>query len=42
MADAAVVPLGAQKTAVYHSSRVHNCIFNFFTQNCDITNLWLK
>jgi peptide/nickel transport system substrate-binding protein len=42
MADAAIVPMGAQKTAVYHSSRVANCQFVFFTQNCDITNVWLK
>ncbi len=41
MADAAAVPVGAQKTAVYHSSRTHNCIFNFFTQNCDVTQVWL-
>ncbi|MGH9300425.1 MAG: ABC transporter substrate-binding protein [Acidimicrobiales bacterium] len=42
MADAAVVPLGAQKTAIYHSTKVQNCIFNDFNQNCDITNVWLK
>ncbi|MHB1487060.1 MAG: ABC transporter substrate-binding protein [Acidimicrobiales bacterium] len=42
MADAAVVPLGAQKTAIYHSTSVHNCIFNDFNQNCDVTNVWLK
>lgn len=42
MADAAVVPLGAQKVAVFHSARVHGCDFNFFNQNCDITNVWLS
>ncbi|HWD24519.1 MAG TPA: hypothetical protein VG368_03560, partial [Acidimicrobiales bacterium] len=42
MANAAIVPIGAQKTAEYKSSRVKNCVFNFFTQNCDITNVWLS
>jgi peptide/nickel transport system substrate-binding protein len=42
MADAAVVPLGAQKVAVFRSSRVHGCYFNFFNENCDITNVWLS
>jgi len=42
MADAAAVPVGSQKTAIYHSTRTHNCVFNFFTQNCDITNVWLS
>ena len=42
MQDAVIVPLGAQKVAVYHSSRVQNCIFNFFNQNCDVTNVWLS
>lgn len=42
MQDAAVVPLGAQKTAVFHSSRVKGCDFNFFNENCDITNVWLS
>jgi peptide/nickel transport system substrate-binding protein len=40
--DAVIVPLGAQKVAVYHSSRVQNCIFNFFNENCDVTNVWLS
>jgi peptide/nickel transport system substrate-binding protein len=42
MQDAVIVPLGAQKVAVYHSSRVQNCIFNFFNENCDVTNVWLS
>ncbi|HUY21086.1 MAG TPA: ABC transporter substrate-binding protein [Acidimicrobiales bacterium] len=41
MKDAAVVPLGAQKTATYHSTRVHGCDFYFVNQNCDIANVWL-
>ncbi|HUC36441.1 MAG TPA: ABC transporter substrate-binding protein [Acidimicrobiales bacterium] len=42
MADAAVVPVGAQKVAEYHSSRVHNCEFWWPGENCDITNVWLS
>jgi len=41
MADAAVVPIAAQKVSVYHSSNLHNCYFNVWTENCDITNVWL-
>jgi peptide/nickel transport system substrate-binding protein len=40
--DAAIVPLGAQKVAVFHSSRVKGCYFNFFNENCDVTNVWLQ
>lgn len=42
MTDAVIVPLGAQKVAVFHSSRVKGCYFNFFNENCDITNVWVK
>jgi peptide/nickel transport system substrate-binding protein len=42
MKDAAVVPIGAQKTAVYKSSRVEGCEFYFVSQNCDYTNVWLR
>jgi peptide/nickel transport system substrate-binding protein len=42
MKDAAIVPAGAQKTSVYHSSRVKNAIFWTFSQNYDITNVWLS
>jgi peptide/nickel transport system substrate-binding protein len=42
MSDAAVVPLGAQKVAVFRSSRTQNFVFNSFTQNGDITNVWLS
>ena len=42
MKDAAIVPIGAQKTAVYHSSRVQNAEFWYVSQNYDITNLWLS
>lgn len=42
MADAVIVPIGAQKVAVFHSSRVKGCYFNFFNENCDVTNVWLS
>ncbi|TAM80820.1 MAG: ABC transporter substrate-binding protein [Jatrophihabitans sp.] len=42
MQDAVIVPIGAQKVAVMHSSRVKGCYFNFFNENCDITNVWLS
>ena len=42
MTDAAIVPIGAQKVAVFHSSRVKGCYFNFFNENCDVTNVWLS
>jgi peptide/nickel transport system substrate-binding protein len=42
MADAVVVPIGAQKVAVYHSSRVQGCDLWFASDNCDFTNVWLK
>jgi ABC-type transport system substrate-binding protein len=42
MADAAIVPLQTQKTALFRSSRVHNAIFWPFSQAYDITQVWLK
>lgn len=42
MKDAAIVPLGAQKVAMYHSSRLQNCRFFSLNQNCDPTNVWIK
>lgn len=42
MKDAAIVPVGAQKTAVMHSARVQGCEFWFVSENCDYTNVWLK
>ncbi|HEX5267886.1 MAG TPA: hypothetical protein VFW24_14055, partial [Acidimicrobiales bacterium] len=42
MADAAVVPIGQQKTAVYHSTRLQNCIWNTWISNCDPTSVWIK
>jgi peptide/nickel transport system substrate-binding protein len=42
MKDAAIVPFKTDKTAIYHASRVHNAVFLPFSQNYDITNVWLK
>jgi peptide/nickel transport system substrate-binding protein len=42
MTDAVMVPIGAQKVAVYHSSRVQGCELWFASDNCDFTNVWLK
>jgi ABC-type transport system substrate-binding protein len=42
MQDAAIVPFQTQKTAIFRSSRVHNAIFLPFSQNYDVTQLWLN
>jgi peptide/nickel transport system substrate-binding protein len=42
MKDAAFVPFETQKTALFRSTRVHNAIFLPFSQNYDITQIWLK
>lgn len=42
MKDAAIVPLQTQKTALFRSSRVQNAIFLPFSQNYDITQIWLS
>jgi peptide/nickel transport system substrate-binding protein len=42
MKDAAVVPMGAQKIAMYHSTRTKNTIFWNQSQNFDVTQLWLN
>ena len=42
MSDAAVVPIEFQKFTAYRSSRLQNCVFWFFTINCDPTNVWIK
>jgi ABC-type transport system substrate-binding protein len=41
MRDAAIVPIETQKVPIFHSSRVHNAIYSPFSENYDITNLWL-
>jgi ABC-type transport system substrate-binding protein len=42
MQDAAIVPIGTQKTAVYKSSRTQNALWNIWINNFDPTNVWLK
>ena len=42
MSDAAIVPIGAQKVSVYHSSRVQNAEFWWVGENYDLTNVWLN
>ena len=41
MEDAGVIPLVQHKQAIYHSSRVRNCVFSLLSLNCDLTQLWL-
>jgi peptide/nickel transport system substrate-binding protein len=42
MADAPFIPFQTQLTAVFHSSRVHNALYNEFAAGYDITQLWLS
>ena len=42
MKDAAIVPFQTQKTALFRSSRVRNAIFLPFSQNYDLTQIWLS
>jgi ABC-type transport system substrate-binding protein len=42
MRDAATAPVEVQKWAVFHSSKVQNCVFEFLSLNCDVTQVWLK
>jgi peptide/nickel transport system substrate-binding protein len=42
MRDAAIIPIETQRTPLFHSSRVHNAIYSPFSQNFDVTNLWLS
>ena len=42
MKDAAIVPVLNQQSAIFHSSRLQNAYFWPFSQNFDITNVWLK
>ena len=42
MKDAATVPVEIQKWAVFHSSKVQNCVFFFLSLNCDVTQVWLR
>ena len=42
MRDAAIVPIETQKLPLFHSSRVQNAIYSPFSENFDVTNLWLS
>ena len=42
MKDAAFIPFQTQLTALFHSSRVHNAIFLPFSEQYDITSIWLS
>jgi ABC-type transport system substrate-binding protein len=42
MQDAAIVPLQTQQTAIFHSGRVQSATFLPFSQNYDVTQLWLN
>jgi ABC-type transport system substrate-binding protein len=42
MKDAAIVPFRTERIPIYHSTRVHDAIYSPFSQNYDITNLWLN
>jgi len=42
MRDAAIVPIETQRLPLYHSSRVHNAVYSPFSENFDVTNLWLS
>lgn len=42
MKDLPIVPFRTEKTAVFHSSKVHNAIYLLGTGNYDWTNLWLS
>ena len=42
MKDAPFIPFQTQLTAIFHSSRVHNAIFVPFSEQYDITSIWLS
>jgi peptide/nickel transport system substrate-binding protein len=42
MKDAAIVPFETQNVALFRSTRVHNAIFELFSQSYDITEIWLS
>jgi ABC-type transport system substrate-binding protein len=42
MRDAAIIPIETQRLPLFHSSRVHDAIYSPFSENFDITNLWLS
>jgi ABC-type transport system substrate-binding protein len=42
MTDAAVIPVLNQQTPVFRSTRVQNFVYFPFSQQADVTNVWLK
>jgi peptide/nickel transport system substrate-binding protein len=42
MRDAAIVPIETQKLPLFHSSRVQNASYSPFSENFDVTNLWVS
>jgi ABC-type transport system substrate-binding protein len=42
MRDAAIIPVETQQLPLFHSSRVHNAVYSPFSENFDVTNLWLS
>jgi peptide/nickel transport system substrate-binding protein len=42
MRDAAIIPIETQRLPLFHSSRVQNAIYSPFSENFDVTNLWLS
>jgi len=41
MRDAAIIPIETQRLPLFHSSRVEHAIYSPFSENFDVTNLWL-
>jgi ABC-type transport system substrate-binding protein len=42
MKDAAFIPFQTQLQAIFHSSRVHNAIYVPFSEQYDVTQIWLS
>jgi len=42
MQDAAFIPFKTEQIPLFHSTRVHNAIYSPFSQNYDITQIWLN
>jgi peptide/nickel transport system substrate-binding protein len=42
MQDAAFIPFKTEKIPLFHSTRVHNAIYSPFSQQYDLTQIWLN
>jgi ABC-type transport system substrate-binding protein len=42
MSDAPFIPFQTQLTALFHSSRVHNALYNPFSSSYDLSQLWVS